>query len=207
MATVAEVLLETLILSDVKSVYGLPGDSLNGFTNSISKHKQVEWIYVRHEEAAAFAAGAEAHLTNRLAVCAGSCGPGNLHFINGLFDCHRSRVPVLAIASQVPSTELGTTYFQETYLLTAFKVKPTLFINTRAEWFSDPHGARNEKPGTYSEATLGLNFMPVNWINFRPEVRGDFAGQRSYAPSLGGPPRRNQLTVAFDVIVKFDVFR
>jgi pyruvate dehydrogenase (quinone) len=114
MATVAEILLETLILSDVSRVYGLPGDSLNGFTNSISEHKGIQWIHVRHEEAAAFAAGADAHLTNRLAVVAGSCGPGNLHFINGLFDCHRSRVPVLAIASQIPSTELGTTYFQET---------------------------------------------------------------------------------------------
>lgn len=114
MATVAKILLETLILSDVRRVYGLPGDSLNGFTNSISEHKEIQWIHVRHEEAAAFAAGADAHLTNRLAVVAGSCGPGNLHFINGLFDCHRSRVPVLAIASQIPSTELGTTYFQET---------------------------------------------------------------------------------------------
>jgi pyruvate dehydrogenase (quinone) len=114
MPTVAEILLETLMLSNVRRIYGLPGDSLNGFTNSISEHKETRWIHVRHEEAAAFAAGADAHLTNRLAVCAGSCGPGNLHFINGLFDCHRSRVPVLAIASQIPSTELGTTYFQET---------------------------------------------------------------------------------------------
>ena len=114
MATVAEILYETLSLSGVMRVYGLPGDSLNGFTDSIGKHRDMEWIHVRHEEAASFAAGAEAHLTNRLAVCAGSCGPGNLHFINGLFDCHRSRVPVLAIASQIPSTELGTTYFQET---------------------------------------------------------------------------------------------
>jgi len=114
MATVAEILLETLISSDVSRVYGLPGDSLNGFTNAISEHKKIQWIHVRHEEAAAFAAGADAHLTNRLAVVAGSCGPGNLHFINGLFDCHRSRVPVLAIASQIASTELGTTYFQET---------------------------------------------------------------------------------------------
>lgn len=114
MATVAEILYETLSLSGVMRVYGLPGDSLNGFTDSIGTHKDIEWIHVRHEEAAAFAAGAEAHLTNRLAVCAGSCGPGNLHFINGLFDCHRSRVPVLAIVSQIPSTELGTTYFQET---------------------------------------------------------------------------------------------
>ena len=114
MATVAEILLETLISSDVSRVYGLPGDSLNGFTNAISEHKKIQWIHVRHEEAAAFAAGADAHLTNRLAVVAGSCGPGNLHFINGLYDCHRSRVPVLAIASQIASTELGTTYFQET---------------------------------------------------------------------------------------------
>jgi Putative beta-barrel porin-2, OmpL-like. bbp2 len=96
---------------------------------------------------------------------------------------------------------------QGAYLFTAFKVNPKLFINTRAEWFSDPRGVRNETPGTYSEATLGLNVAPVSWINFRPEVRGDFAGQRSYAASLGGPPRRNQLTVAFDVIVKLDVFR
>src|SRR5260370_34075621 len=98
MATVAEVLLETLILSDVKRVYGLPGDSLNGFTNSIGKHKQVEWIHVRHEEAAAFAAGAEAHLTNRLAVFAGSCWPGNPHFIHRLFDCPPRPVPALALA-------------------------------------------------------------------------------------------------------------
>ncbi len=121
MASVAEVLVETLALSGVSRVYGLPGDSLNGVINSLQHHKKIEWVHVRHEEAAAFAAGAEAHLTDRLAVCAGSCGPGNLHFINGLFDCHRSRVPVLAIASQIPSTELGTTYFQETYPEQLFK--------------------------------------------------------------------------------------
>jgi pyruvate dehydrogenase (quinone) len=114
MTTVAEVLVQTLALSGVTRIYGLPGDSLNGVTDSIRKHKGLKWIHVRHEEAAAFAAGAEAHLTQRLAVCAGSCGPGNLHFINGLFDCHRSRVPVLAIASQIPLAEIGTNYFQET---------------------------------------------------------------------------------------------
>lgn len=121
MATVAELLVETLILSGVKRVYGLPGDSLNGITDSIRTHKEIEWVHVRHEEAAAFAAGAEAHLTNRIAVCAGSCGPGNLHFINGLYDCHRNRVPVLAIAAQIPSSELGTNYFQETYPEQVFK--------------------------------------------------------------------------------------
>jgi len=110
----AEVIVETLIASGVKRVYGLPGDSLNGLTDSIRKHSQIEWIHVRHEEVAAFAAGAEAHLTGELTVCAGSCGPGNMHLINGLYDCHRSRVPVLAIAAQIPSSELGTNYFQET---------------------------------------------------------------------------------------------
>ncbi len=121
MANVAEVLVQTLILSGVSRVYGLPGDSLNGMTDSIRVHKEVQWIHVRNEEAAAFAAGADAHLTGRLAVCAGSCGPGNLHFINGLFDCHRSRVPVLAIAAQIPSQELGTNYFQQTYPEQLFK--------------------------------------------------------------------------------------
>ena len=95
---------------------------------------------------------------------------------------------------------------QGAYLLTLFKISPKLFLNTRAEWFSDPHGVRNEMQGTYSEATLGFNVMPLNGIEFRPEVRGDFAGQPSMSASLGGPPRRNQLTVAFDFLIKFDVF-
>jgi pyruvate dehydrogenase (quinone) len=96
-------------------MYGVSGDSLNGVTDAIRARKQLQWIHVRHEETAAFAAGAEAHLTGTLAVCAGSCGPGNLHLINGLYDCHRSRVPVLAIAAQIPSGEIGSGYFQETH--------------------------------------------------------------------------------------------
>jgi pyruvate dehydrogenase (quinone) len=99
----------------VERVYGLSGDSLNGFTDAIRRQEQIRWIHVRHEETAAFAAGAEAHLTGKLSVCAGSCGPGNLHLINGLYDCHRSRVPVLAIAAQIPSAEIGSRYFQETH--------------------------------------------------------------------------------------------
>jgi pyruvate dehydrogenase (quinone) len=117
----AEYIIQTLIASGIKRVYGLPGDSLNGITDAIRTHKGIDWIHVRHEEVAAFAAGAEAHLTGSLVVCAGSCGPGNLHLINGLFDCHRSRVPVLAIATQVPSAELGTNYFQETHPETLFR--------------------------------------------------------------------------------------
>jgi len=112
---VADVLVDTLVAAGVKRIYGVSGDSLNGITDSIRPRDNIEWIHVRHEETAAFAAGAEAHLTGRLAVCAGSCGPGNLHLINGLYDCHRTRVPVLGIAAQIPSGEIGSTYFQETH--------------------------------------------------------------------------------------------
>ena len=112
---VADVLVDTLVAAGVKRIYGVSGDSLNGITDSIRPRDNIEWVHVRHEETAAFAAGAEAHLTGRLAVCAGSCGPGNLHLINGLYDCHRNRVPVLAIAAQIPSGEIGSTYFQETH--------------------------------------------------------------------------------------------
>ena len=121
MSNVAEVLVETLIANGVERVWGLPGDSLNGVTDAIRTRPDIQWMHVRNEEAAAFAAGAEAHVTGKLAVCAGSCGPGNLHLINGLFDCQRSRVPVLAIAAQIPSAELGTTYFQETHPEQLFK--------------------------------------------------------------------------------------
>jgi pyruvate dehydrogenase (quinone) len=108
-------MVETLETAGVKRIYGLVGDSLNGFTDALRRRKSIDWLHVRHEEVAAFAAGAEAHLTGDLAVCAGSCGPGNLHLINGLFDCHRSRVPVLAIAAHIPSPEIGLGYFQETH--------------------------------------------------------------------------------------------
>ncbi|HEY3909981.1 MAG TPA: thiamine pyrophosphate-binding protein, partial [Stellaceae bacterium] len=113
--TVADQFAEVLAAAGVKRVYGVVGDSLNGLTDAIRRQGKIEWVHVRHEEVAAFAAGAEAHLTGELAVCAGSCGPGNLHLINGLFDCHRSRVPVLGIAAQIPSAEIGAGYFQETH--------------------------------------------------------------------------------------------
>jgi pyruvate dehydrogenase (quinone) len=113
--TVADQMVETLAAAGVARIYGLVGDSLNGFTDSLRRQGKITWLHVRHEEVAAFAAGAEAHLTGALAVCAGSCGPGNLHLINGLFDCHRSRVPVVAIAAHIPSPEIGSGYFQETH--------------------------------------------------------------------------------------------
>ncbi|UPG70955.1 ubiquinone-dependent pyruvate dehydrogenase [Roseomonas gilardii subsp. gilardii] len=114
-ASVADLFAETLQGIGVRRIYGVVGDSLNAITEALRQRGEIDWVHVRHEEAAAFAAGAEAQLTGTLAVCAGSCGPGNLHLINGLFDCHRSRVPVLAIAAHIPSAEIGSGYFQETH--------------------------------------------------------------------------------------------
>src|SRR5262252_3757525 len=119
--TIAQLLVDILVTAGVRRIYGVAGDSLNGITDALRAEGSMEWIHTRHEETAAFAAGAEAHLSGALAVCAGSCGPGNLHLINGLFDCHRSRVPVLAIAAHIPSAEIGSGYFQETYPESLFK--------------------------------------------------------------------------------------
>jgi pyruvate dehydrogenase (quinone) len=113
--TVAEHLVDTLALAGVRQVYGVVGDSLNPVTDALRRDGKIKWVDVRHEETAAFAAGAEAQLTGSLAICAGSCGPGNLHLINGLYDAHRSMAPVLAIAAHIPSSEIGTGYFQETH--------------------------------------------------------------------------------------------
>ncbi|MGB9098330.1 ubiquinone-dependent pyruvate dehydrogenase [Erwinia sp.] len=113
--TVAALVAKTLESAGVKRIWGVTGDSLNGLSDSLNKMGTIEWMPTRHEEVAAFAAGAEAQISGELAVCAGSCGPGNLHLINGLFDCHRNRVPVLAIAAHIPSSEIGSGYFQETH--------------------------------------------------------------------------------------------
>ena len=113
--TVAAYLAKTLESAGVKRIWGVTGDSLNGLSDSLNRMGTIQWMPTRHEEVAAFAAGAQAHLSGELAVCAGSCGPGNLHLINGLFDCHRNRVPVLAIAAHIPSSEIGSGYFQETH--------------------------------------------------------------------------------------------
>ena len=119
--TIAHLLVDMLRAAGVRRVYGVAGDSLNGITDALRALGTIDWIHTRHEETAAFAAGADAHLTGSLAVCAGSCGPGNLHLINGLFDCHRSRVPVLAIAAHIPSSEVGRNYFQETHPQNLFR--------------------------------------------------------------------------------------
>ncbi|WP_030900857.1 pyruvate dehydrogenase [Streptomyces sp. NRRL F-5126] len=112
---VAEQFVEILVKAGVERMYGVVGDSLNPVVDAIRRTAGIDWVHVRHEEAAAFAAGAEAQITGKLAACAGSCGPGNLHLINGLYDAHRSMAPVLALASHIPSAEIGTSYFQETH--------------------------------------------------------------------------------------------
>lgn len=113
--TIADSLVEALVQAGVKRIYGITGDSLNAVIDAVRRSGKIDWIHVRHEEVAAFAAGAEADLSGSIAVCAGSSGPGNLHLINGLYECHRSRLPVLAIAAHVPSDEIGSGYFQATH--------------------------------------------------------------------------------------------
>src|SRR6516164_900314 len=119
--SVADQFVETLAAAGVKRIYGIVGDSLNGLTDAVRRQGKMEWLHFRHEEVAAFAAGAEAQLTGEIAVCAGSCGPGNVHLINGLYDCQRSNAPVLAIAAHIPTPEIGGDYFQETHPNILFK--------------------------------------------------------------------------------------
>ena len=133
MVTVAENIVRTLRANDIDRVYGIPGDSLNGFTDALRKDGGIRWVHVRHEESAAFAAAADAAITGDLAVVAGSCGPGNLHLINGLFDAQRSRVPVLAIAAHIPTSEIGTGYFQETHPQELFRE-----CSVYTEYVADP---------------------------------------------------------------------
>ncbi|MDU3238506.1 MAG: thiamine pyrophosphate-binding protein, partial [Veillonella sp.] len=118
---ISDVLIEVLANAGIERIYGITGDSLNSVNDSLRRNGKIQFEHVRHEESAAFAAGAEALLTGKLTVCAGSSGPGNLHLINGLFDCHRNRVPVLAIASHIPQSEVGLNYFQETHPENLFK--------------------------------------------------------------------------------------
>lgn len=119
--TIADVLVELLVQADVKRVWGLPGDSLNGFTEALCRREGIDWVGVRHEEVAAIAAAGEADAHGGLAACAGSCGPGNLHLINGLFEAQRAKVPMVALAAQIPSSEIGLGYFQETHPQNLFR--------------------------------------------------------------------------------------
>jgi pyruvate dehydrogenase (quinone) len=154
MATIAAKLVEILEHAGVKHIHGVVGDSLNGITDELRKSK-IKWIHYRHEEAAAFAAGAEAQLTGKLSVCAGSCGPGNMHLINGLYDAHRSNAPVLAIAAQIPSEQLGSSYFQETRPEALFR---------ECSYYCETISSANQMPRVLQVAmqhAVGLNGVAV----------------------------------------------
>ncbi len=181
-ANVADLFAETLRVAGVSRVYGVVGDSLNAITESLRSRGEIAWVHVRHEEAAAFAAGAEAHLTGRLAVCAGSCGPGNLHLINGLFDCHRSRVPVLAIAAQIPSAEIGSGYFQETHPQDLFRE-----CSVYCELVSDPEQMPHVL-NTAIRAAIGLGGVAV--VVIPGDVATRDAPSRSVEPAAGLIPER-----------------
>src|SRR5262245_55297832 len=170
--TAADFMAEALQKAGVRRVYGVVGDSLNGFTDALRRIKSIDWIHMRHEEAAAFAAGAEAHITGELAVCAGSCGPGNLHLINGLYDCHRSRVPVLAIAAHIPSREIGIDYFQATHPERLF---------TTSSWCRPPSSCRRSSSAPCAPRSAGA-VSP--WSSFLVTWRS----HRSTRPRLLGSP-------------------
>jgi pyruvate dehydrogenase (quinone) len=208
--TVADLMAETLRSIGVRRVYGVVGDSLNGFTDALRRQKEIrqkeiQWVHMRHEEAAAFAAGAEAHLTGELAVCAGSCGPGNLHLINGLFDCHRSRVPVLPIAAHIPSAEIGSSYFQATHPEILFREcshyvelvsnpdqMPRIFDKAIRRAIADRGVSVVVIPGDIALQTADAK--PPKWIApRRPQVRPDDQDLGALAELLNGARRVTML--------------
>ncbi len=141
--TVAALVAKTLENAGVKRIWGVTGDSLNGLSDSLNRMGTIKWMPTRHEEVAAFAAGAEAHVTGELAVCAGSCGPGNLHLINGLFDCHRNHVPVLAIAAHIPPAKLAAAIFRKLtrrscFVNAAIIVNWSLILNSYRKFWASP---------------------------------------------------------------------
>src|SRR6204780_1081088 len=181
---IADQLIARLAEAGVERIYGVVGDSLNPVTDALRLNNKVKWIHVRNEEAGAFAAGAEAQLTGKLACCAGSCGPGNLHLINGLFDAHRSNAPVLAIASHIPTSETGTGYFQETHPQNLFKECSHYceMISNPAQFERVLHIAMQNAvgkggvgvivlPGDVGGADLPAEGSPRSLVGRRPTVR------------------------------------
>src|SRR6202453_483285 len=181
---VADELISRLVEAGVERLYGVVGDSLNPVTDALRINGKVKWIHVRHEETAAFAAGAEAQLSGKLAACGGSCGPGNLHLINGLFDAHRSNAPVLAIASHIPSSEIGTGYLQETHPEILFKEcshycelisNPKQFERVLHIAMQSALGEGGEGvivlPGDVGGAGLSAEGTPRSLVGRRPSIR------------------------------------
>lgn len=199
---VADELVTRIAEAGVERIYGIVGDSLNPVTDAIRRHGKPKFIHFRNEEAAAFAAGAEAQLTGRLTACAGSCGPGNLHLINGLFDCHRSMAPVLAIASHIPTTEIGTGYFQETHPEILFKEcshycelasNPKQMVRVLHLAMQNAAGKRGVGvvvlPGDVSGMEMPTNGIPHSVITQRTSVRPSEADIARLADVLNSAKR------------------
>lgn len=206
-ATVADFLVKVLADVGVRRIWGVTGDSLNGLNDSLRRLGRIAWMHTRHEEAAAFAAGAEAAVTGTLAVCAGSCGPGNLHLINGLFDCQRNRVPVLAIAAHIPSSEIGLGYFQETHPQDLFKEcsefvelvsNPEQLPGILARAINTAVGRQGVAvlviPGDVARAAAPAG-VPVAWPAppARPHIRPNVASVQELAGLLNGAEKVTML--------------
>ena len=197
MGTVSKNMVDNLAASGVKRVYGLPGDSLNGFTDAL-RNSGIEWVHVRHEEAAAFAAGAEAALTGEIAVCAGSCGPGNLHLINGLFDAQRSRVPVLAIAAHIPTSEIGSGYFQETHPQELFR-ECSVYSEYVADPIQMPRILRTAMQAAVARRGVAVVVIPGD-VALAEAVDETVTPVRASTPKV--TPRESELKEAADLLNK-----
>lgn len=197
MVTVSKNMVDTLVASGVQRVYGLPGDSLNGFTDAL-RDSGIEWVHVRHEEAAAFAAGAEAALTGEIAVCAGSCGPGNLHLINGLFDAQRSRVPVLAIAAHIPTSEIGSGYFQETRPQELFR-ECSVYVEYVADPVQMPRILRTAMQAAVSQRGVAVVVIPGD-VALAEAADTSVTPVRASFPKV--TPRDEELNEAADLLNK-----
>ncbi len=178
---VADLIAETLIQAGVKRIFGVVGDSLNGLTEALRRRDSIDWIHVRHEEVAAFAAAGESQVTGGLAVCAGSCGPGNLHLINGLFDAQRSRTPVLAIAAHIPSGEIGGGYFQETHPQELFR-ECSVYCELVSDPAQLPYVLENAIRAAVGRCGVAVLVVPGD-VALRP------ASARGISPNAGLLPR------------------
>jgi pyruvate dehydrogenase (quinone) len=178
---VADLIVETLSQAGVNRIFGVVGDCLNGLTEALRKRKAIDWIHVRHEEVAAFAAAGEAQITGGLAVCAGSCGPGNLHLINGLFDAHRSRVPVLAIAAQIPSGEIGGGYFQETHPQELFR-ECSHYCELVSDTAQLPYVLENAIRAAVGQRGVAVLVIPGD-VALRPSPKRDIAPNPGLLPA------------------------
>jgi pyruvate dehydrogenase (quinone) len=196
---VAELMIQTLVDAGVQRMYGVVGDSLNALTEALRVNESIEWIHVRHEEVAAFAAAGESQITGELAVCAGSCGPGNLHLINGLFDAHRTRTPVLAIAAQIPSAEIGSGYFQETHPQNLFR-ECSHYCELVSDVTQLPYVLENAIRAAVGQRGVAVVVIPGDVALRKPPARTNSPKAGLLPPPAVTVPRDIELTALADLL-------